>query len=157
MHLILYLDSTLLMNNQGPPDAPIFNTFHLTQAINVRVIVSWKNSFHAAHCFSVWSSSFERDTRSTSPSNYTLHVVWTLIWCFCVYFIMSAVDISGPFRPSAHQRIHIFVSTKLWFQATLRRIFGEARLVVINASVDPFILPTFFYQFSLDVYIFVLI
>ena len=30
------------MNNQGPPDGPIFNTFHLTQNINVRVIISRK-------------------------------------------------------------------------------------------------------------------
>ena len=28
------------MNNQGPPDGPVFNQFHLTQNINVRVIVS---------------------------------------------------------------------------------------------------------------------
>ena len=33
------------MNNQGPLDAPIFNTFHLTQAINVRVIISRKIHF----------------------------------------------------------------------------------------------------------------
>ena len=30
------------MNNQGPPDGPVFNTFHLTQNINVRVIISRK-------------------------------------------------------------------------------------------------------------------
>ena len=70
---------------------------------------------------------------------------------------MSARDVSGPFSPSAHQTIHIFVGTKLRFQGTLRRIFGEARLAAINASVAPFILPTVFYQFSLDVYIFVLL
>ena len=70
---------------------------------------------------------------------------------------MSARDVSGPFNPSAHQEIHIFVCTKLRFQATLRRIFGEARLAAINASVAPFILPAVFYQISLDVYIFVLI
>ena len=33
------------MNNQGSLDAPIFNTFHLTQAINVRVIISKKIHF----------------------------------------------------------------------------------------------------------------
>ena len=33
------------MNNQGPPDGPIFNQFHLTQNINVRVIVSRKIHF----------------------------------------------------------------------------------------------------------------
>ena len=70
---------------------------------------------------------------------------------------MSARDIPGPFNPSEHQTIHIFVCTKLRFQATLRRIFGEARLAAIIASVAPFILPTVFYQISLDVYIFVLI
>ena len=70
---------------------------------------------------------------------------------------MSARDISGPFNPSAHQTIHIFVCTKHCFQATLRRIFGEARLAAINASVAPFILPMIFYQNSLDIYIFVLI
>ena len=47
---------------------------------------------------------------------------------------MSARDVSGPFNPSVHQTIHIFVCTKLRFQATLRRIFGEARLAAINAS-----------------------
>ena len=70
---------------------------------------------------------------------------------------MSARDISGPLNPSAHQEIHIFVCTKLRFQATLRRIFGEARLAAINASAAPFILPTVFYQILLDVYNFVLI
>ena len=33
------------MNNQGFPDGPIFNQFHLTQNINVRVIVSRKIHF----------------------------------------------------------------------------------------------------------------
>ena len=33
------------MNNQGLPDAPIFKTFHLTQAINVCVIISRKIHF----------------------------------------------------------------------------------------------------------------
>ena len=70
---------------------------------------------------------------------------------------MSASDVSGPFNPSAHQTIHIYVGTKLRFQGTLQRIFGEARLAAINASVAPFILPIVFYQFSLDVYIFVLL
>ena len=70
---------------------------------------------------------------------------------------MSARDISGPFNPSVHQTIHIFVCTKLRFQATLGRIFGEARLAAINASIAPFILPVVYYQISLDVYIFVLI
>ena len=70
---------------------------------------------------------------------------------------MSARDVSGPFNPSVHQTIHIFVCTKLRFQATLRRIFGEQRLAAINASVNPFILPVVYYQISLDVCIFVLI
>ena len=48
---------------------------------------------------------------------------------------MSARDISKPFNPSAHQTIHIFVYTKLCFQETLRRLFGESRLKVINALV----------------------
>ena len=33
------------MNNQGPPDGPAFNTFHLTQSISVRVTVSRKIHF----------------------------------------------------------------------------------------------------------------
>ena len=33
------------MNNQGPLDSPVFNQFHLTQSINVRVIVSRKIHF----------------------------------------------------------------------------------------------------------------
>ena len=70
---------------------------------------------------------------------------------------MSARDVSGPFTPSAHQMIHIFVGTKLRFQATLRRIFGEARLAAINASVAPFILPVIYYQNSLYVFVFVLL
>ena len=70
---------------------------------------------------------------------------------------MSARDVSGSFNPSVHQTIHIFVCTKLHFQATLRRVFGEARLAAINASIAPFILPVVYYKISLDVYIFVLI
>ena len=33
------------MNNPGPPDGPVFNQFHLTQHINVRVIISRKVHF----------------------------------------------------------------------------------------------------------------
>ena len=33
------------MNNQGPPDGPVFNWFHLTQQINVQVIISKKVHF----------------------------------------------------------------------------------------------------------------
>ena len=33
------------MNNQGPPDGPVSNQFHLTQQVNVRVIVSKKVHF----------------------------------------------------------------------------------------------------------------
>ena len=33
------------MNNPGPLDGPVFNRFHLTQLINVRVIVSRKIHF----------------------------------------------------------------------------------------------------------------
>ena len=33
------------MSNPGPPDGPIFNHFHLTQQINVRVIISRKIHF----------------------------------------------------------------------------------------------------------------
>ena len=33
------------MNNQGPPEGPIFNTFHLTQQVNVCVIISRKIHF----------------------------------------------------------------------------------------------------------------
>ena len=70
---------------------------------------------------------------------------------------MSAREIVGPFNPSAHQTIHIFVSTKIRFQATLRRIFGEQRLATINASVIPFVLPLVYYRHSLDVFLFVLL
>ena len=68
---------------------------------------------------------------------------------------MSARDVSGPFIPSARQTIHIFVGTKLRFQAYLRRLFGEARLAAINALVAPFILPPVYYQYSFDVYIYI--
>ena len=70
---------------------------------------------------------------------------------------MSARDISGTFIPSAHQTIHILIGTKLCFQAYLRRLFGEARLAIINASVAPFILPVVYYQHSFDVFIFILL
>ena len=70
---------------------------------------------------------------------------------------MSARDVSRPFIPSAHQTIHILVGTKLRFQAYLRRLFGEARLAAINASVAPFILLAVYYQHSFDVYIFILL
>ena len=70
---------------------------------------------------------------------------------------MSARDVSGPLNPSAHHAIHIFVCTKLRFQATLRRIFGESRLAAINASIAPFILLVIYYQYSLDMFVFVLI
>ena len=33
------------MNNQGLPDGPVFNQFHLTQQVNVCVIVSKKIHF----------------------------------------------------------------------------------------------------------------
>ena len=33
------------MDNQGPSEGPVFNQFHLTQQINVRVIVSRKIHF----------------------------------------------------------------------------------------------------------------
>ena len=70
---------------------------------------------------------------------------------------MSARDVSGPFVPSARQTIHIFVGTKLCFQAYLRRLFEEARLVAINALVAPFILPAIYYQHSFDIFIFILL
>ena len=70
---------------------------------------------------------------------------------------MSAHDILGPITPSACQNIYVFVATKIHFQATLRRIFKEERLVAINASVNPFILPVIYYRISLDVFIFVLL
>ena len=70
---------------------------------------------------------------------------------------MSARDISGPFIPSARQTIYILVGTKLCFQAYLRRLFGEARLVAINTSAAPFILPAVYYWHSFDVYIFILL
>ena len=70
---------------------------------------------------------------------------------------MSAQDISGPVDPFLRQEIHIRVSTKLRFQATLRRFFGVERLAAINASVEPFIFPLICYRLSLDVYIFVLL
>ena len=58
---------------------------------------------------------------------------------------MNANDIAGPIRLSAGQKIHIWVCTKLHFQAVLRNTFGEQRLAAINALV------------SLDVHIFVLL
>ena len=70
---------------------------------------------------------------------------------------MSARDVSGPFIPSARQTIYILVGIKLRFQAYLRRLFGEARLAAINASVAPFILLVVYYQHSFDVYIFILL
>ena len=33
------------MNDLGPPDGPVFNRFHLSQNINVRVIISRKIHF----------------------------------------------------------------------------------------------------------------
>ena len=70
---------------------------------------------------------------------------------------MSARDVSRPFIPSACQTIYILVGTKLRFQAYLRRLLGEERLVAINASVAPFILPAVYYRHSFDVYIFILL
>ena len=70
---------------------------------------------------------------------------------------MSARDVSGPITPSARQNVYIFVATKIRFQVTLRRVFGEERLAAINASVNPFIFPVIYYSLSLDVFIFVLL
>ena len=70
---------------------------------------------------------------------------------------MSARDISGPVVPIAQQSIHIIVSTKLRFQAHLRRLFGEQRLAAINASVAPFFLSAVYYQHSFDIFVFVLL
>ena len=70
---------------------------------------------------------------------------------------MSARDASGPFIPFAHQTIYILVSTKLHFQAYLRRLFGEVRLAAINDLVAPFILPVVYYQHYFDMYIFILL
>ena len=70
---------------------------------------------------------------------------------------MTARDVSGPFIPSAHQAIHIYLGTKLRLQATLRRLFGEERLAAINALVAPFILPAVYYRYSFDVFIFILL
>ena len=33
------------MNHNGPPDGPVFNQFHLSQNINVRVIINRKIHF----------------------------------------------------------------------------------------------------------------
>ena len=70
---------------------------------------------------------------------------------------MNANDIVGPIRPSAGQKIHIWVCTKLHFQVVLRNTFGEQRLAAINASVSPFIFPVIYYRISLYVHIFVLL
>ena len=70
---------------------------------------------------------------------------------------MSARDVSGPFIPSTRQTIYILVGTKLRFQSYMRRLLGEERLEVINASVAPFILPVVYYRHSFDVYIFILL
>ena len=71
---------------------------------------------------------------------------------------MNTNDITGPIRPSAAQKVHIWVCTKLRFQAVLRNTFGEQRLLAaINASVSPFIFPVIYYRISLDVHIFVLL
>ena len=59
---------------------------------------------------------------------------------------MSAQDISCLVDTFPRQEIHIRVSTKLCFQATLRRFFGVERLVAINASVEPFIFPLICWQ-----------
>ena len=68
---------------------------------------------------------------------------------------MSATDILGVFNLFAHQTIHTIVCTKLCFQAIVRRLFGEFRLVAINALVAPFILLWAHYLASLNVVIFV--
>ena len=73
------------------------------------------------------------------------------------FIIMSAMNISGPVIPSSRQNIYSLVGTKLRFQAYLRRLLGEERLAAINASVAPFILPAVYYQYSFDVYIFILL
>ena len=64
------------------------------------------------------------------------------------------MDILGPINPFPRQENHIHVSIKLHFQATLRRYFGEERLALINASIEPFIfLAVIFCSLSLDVHI----
>ena len=70
---------------------------------------------------------------------------------------MNSNAIAGPIRPSAGQKIHIWICTKLCFQVVLRNTFGEQRLAAINASVNPFIFPVIYYRISLDVHIFVLL
>ena len=70
---------------------------------------------------------------------------------------MSAAPVVGPLIPSAEQHIHLYVCTKIRFQNILRRVFGQARLNAINSSVNPFIFPIIRYNFSCDVYVFILL
>ena len=135
------------MNNKGTPDGPLFFPFHFTQQIHVHVTISRKIYFmqRIVHLFG--PDVLGEVLRTPNP------VILPLI----LYENSSVREIVGPFTPSAHQTIHIFVSTKIRFQATLKRIFGEQRLAAINASVNPFVLPLVCYRHSLDVFIFVLL
>ena len=42
---LIFVIKALLMNDPGPPDGPVFNRFHLSRNINVRVIVDRKIFF----------------------------------------------------------------------------------------------------------------
>ena len=67
---------------------------------------------------------------------------------------MSAKDIFSPKNPFPRQEIRICVSTKLFFQPTLRRYFGKERLGQLNATIDTLIFLVIYHCLSLDVFLF---
>ena len=153
---VYFIDVFSIMNHQGPLHGPLFNWFHLTQYINVWVIIIRKVHF-MQHIVFLFGPIALREVLDAPHPVILPFMMYESSFNVCVNFIMSARDVSRPFNPFAHQTIHIFVCTKLHFQATLRRLFGESRLAAINASIAPFILPVVYYRHSLDVFVFVLI
>ena len=140
-----------------PPRWPSFQPFSFNSINQSLSHCKQENSLYAEDCVFVWTSSIGWGNECTPSCDYPIHDVWKLIWCLCLCSIMSARDISRPFIPSAHQTIYILIGSKLWFQAYLRRLFGEARPAAINTSVAPFILPAVYYRHSFDIYIFILL
>ena len=145
--------------NEWPrtPRWPCFQSFSFNSVNQCSGHCKQENPLYAEDCVFVWTSSIGWGNECTPSCDYPIHDVWKLIWCLCLCSVMSARDISRLFIPSARETIYILVGTKLRFQAYLRRLFGEARLAAINASVAPFILPAVYYQHSFDVFIFILL
>ena len=62
-----------------------------------------------------------------------------------------------PYQFVPFTSFHVVLSCKIFFQQRLALTFGADRLVEINASPQPFLLPLLDYNLTFDVYIFILL